>query len=155
MDTSKIAILIICLIAAFFIGAMTGYYVSDSTVARNAQADANTQGPVTLTGHLIFGLEDNNTTVAMKKNTTFSIKLDENPTTGYTWDISSSQGLNILESTYTANDTGLTGSGGIHEWHFNAAREGMQGFRAVYCRPWMNLTGDEQVYILHINVTGE
>lgn len=154
MDTSKIIISIICLAAAFLIGTMTGYYVSNTHVGVNAQVESNTQTPIVPADHLIFGINDNNATVTMAKNTTFSIKLDENPTTGYMWDISSSQGLTILESTFTANESGLIGAGGVHEWHFNAAREGMQGFRAVYCRPWMNLTGDEPVYKLNINVTG-
>ena len=154
MDASKIAISVICLIAAFLIGSMTGYYVSNAHADVIARSDANTQSPAVQASHSTFGLDDNNTTIAMKCNTTFSIKLDENPTTGYTWVISSSQGLNIMESTFTANSTGLIGAGGVHEWHINAARVGMQGFSAIYMRPWMNVTGDEQVYKLNINVTG-
>ena len=48
----------------------------------------------------------------------------------------------------------MIGAGGIHEWHISAARIGMQGFSAMYMRPWMNVTGDEQVYKLNVNVTG-
>ena len=155
MDTRKIAISIICLIAVFFIGAMTGYYLSDAHSDANVPSDDNAQNPV------VFGMADNNSTAVMKKNTIFSIQLDENPTTGYMWDISSSQGLTITESTFTPRhninpfEPFRCGEDGVHEWHFVTAMEGMQGFRAVDCCPWINLTGDEQVYILHINVTGE
>lgn len=155
MDTHKIAISMICLAAAFLIGTMTGYFVSNGLADVNAQADSNTQGWIVMPGHPIFGLDDNDTTVNMTKNTTFSIQLDENPTTGYQWVISSSQGLDVLESTYSANKSGLIGSGGIHEWHMKAARAGMQGFNAIYTRPWIDVKGDERVYRLNINVTGQ
>ena len=77
MDASKIAISVICLIAAFLIGSMTGYYISNAHADVIAQADANTQSAAVPASHSTFGLDDNNTTVAMKCNTTFSIKLDE------------------------------------------------------------------------------
>ncbi|RPJ54243.1 MAG: hypothetical protein EHJ95_00605, partial [Methanobacteriota archaeon] len=80
----------------------------------------------------------NGTTVQVEQGDEFGIRLAENPTTGYSWNLSASTGLQIMSDTYIPNDTTgqLVGSGGTHAWVFKANDAGNQTVTAVYIRPW-------------------
>jgi len=66
------------------------------------------------------------------------LRLAENPTTGYQWNLSLTTGLSLVNESYILDDpTGrLVGSGGTHVWFIRAVQEGEQGISAVYARPW-------------------
>jgi inhibitor of cysteine peptidase len=84
---------------------------------------------------------------------TFLLRLPENPTTGYIWNLDVSSGLQILSDIYEPPTTnGRVGSGGIHIWRFKAINLGLQTIRGVYKRPWENITGSEQTYSMNIMV---
>lgn len=70
---------------------------------------------------------------------TVTIGLLSNPTTGYSWRIKEPYRKDILElmnSTYLPDDTGLTGSGGREVWNFKATAEGVTSLVFIYKRPW-------------------
>jgi inhibitor of cysteine peptidase len=90
----------------------------------------------------------------MKKCTSFLIALPENGgSTGYLWDITSTQGLDVLESFFVPGSMGLIGEPGTREWVITAAHPGEQKFKATLHRPFEALTGNESVFTLTINVT--
>lgn len=90
----------------------------------------------------------------MMLNDTRSIYLKENPTTGYGWNATISEGLRIEEDTYIADPVspGIVGSGGVHFWLIRAVEKGNQTFDAVYNRPWEPATPEDLRYLLTITV---
>ena len=74
-----------------------------------------------------------------------SIRLPENPTTGYAWNAAVRDGLVITQTAYTpdSQSTGMVGVGGTHHWTVKGVRSGTQQFNAVYVRPFEpNLEAD-------------
>jgi inhibitor of cysteine peptidase len=54
----------------------------------------------------------------------------------------------------TPETVGLMGAGGTHNWILKSGNEtGKQQFNAIYKRPWENVTGTEQTFVLHVMVT--
>ena len=73
----------------------------------------------------------------------FILKLDSNPTTGYTWmleDDKTPAGLEFLGCRYTrtqaVGDRPLVGSGGIDSWAFKAVGKGAVHLNLQKVRPW-------------------
>jgi inhibitor of cysteine peptidase len=106
-----------------------------------------------VSGVNVFTEYNNGSTVELETGDTFQIKLNENPTTGYQWTVETTGGLEIMSDNYTSSAApGLVGAGGIHEWDIKATASGTQQVTAVYSRPWENLTGSEQRFVLTVQV---
>lgn len=86
---------------------------------------------------LVFGQEDNGKNVTVSEGSDISLKLPENPTTGYSWNLSHSAGLALISDEYIPPGSQLIGAGGSHEWVFHAAGKGDQAIHAEYRRPWV------------------
>ena len=101
-----------------------------------------------------FTEQDNGTTGTIAANTRFAVTLAENPTTGYAWNASTSNGLSILSSDFLENQhaEGMVGVGGRRTWILQATGSGDQTFAAVYQRPWEATTGNEPGYTLDIRI---
>jgi inhibitor of cysteine peptidase len=86
----------------------------------------------------------NGTTVAVDPSTPIAISLASNPTTGYSWLVTSVPDPAILaadspiDGVYVADAmaSGVVGSGGMQTWGFHAATAGTTTFTAEYARPW-------------------
>ena len=102
-----------------------------------------------------FTEKDNGSTVTVAPGQKFTVQLDENPTTGFMWNASTSPGLAILSSDFQTNahPAGMVGVGGIRSWVLQANATGSQTFSAVYRRSWEPLTGNETAYTLAIAVS--
>ena len=83
-----------------------------------------------------FTEADNGKTFNMTRGQTVKIALDENPTTGYMWNTSVSNGIRISGDSYKISNPGLMGSGGIHTWTLVLSKSGEQEFTALYKRAW-------------------
>lgn len=79
---------------------------------------------------------DENGPINMTLNSTTTVGLKENPTTGYLWNATVTAGLEIVNDTYSPPETQLSGAGGMHEWVVKAIGLGNQSFTSVYYRPW-------------------
>jgi len=82
---------------------------------------------------------DSGKTIQCNVNSTFSIVLDSNPTTGYRWQLASSQNgalLKLIGSQYRAPETELAGAGGEEIWSFKALSVGQTTIIFEYMRPW-------------------
>lgn len=89
----------------------------------------------------------------VKKGDNFTIRLDENPTTGYMWSIETSDGLVVLSDEYIPpQDESLIGAGNVHVWEIQAVETGTQQVNGIYKRSWENVTGNELKYELTVNV---
>jgi len=68
----------------------------------------------------------------------FVISLDSNPTTGYSWEVTSSlpAWLELIGSEYIPTSTDPPGSGGTEEWTFRANDAGTATVTFEYRQPW-------------------
>jgi inhibitor of cysteine peptidase len=84
----------------------------------------------------------------------FVVQLAENPSTGYSWNATVTSGLTIIDDAYEADpqSQGMVGAGGTHFWIVSGTSEGEQKFSAVYMRPWENVTGSEETFVLNVLV---
>ena len=101
-----------------------------------------------------FTENDNGSTGTIAANTRFAVTLAENPTTGYSWNASTSDGLTILSSDFqgSQHEEGMVGVGGTRTWVILASGTGIQTFSATYLRSWEPVTGNETGYSLSIQI---
>jgi len=104
-------------------------------------------------GHLVVGEEQNKATLNMGLNNIITLKLNENPTTGYQWNISTNPGLVVTSDSYLPSTPQLTGSGGTRSWDMKAVQTGTQTIKATYMRSWEPLTGNETTFSMTVIVT--
>ena len=106
---------------------------------------------------MVFNESYNGKNATVKLNDTFRVALEGNPTTGYSWNVSVSKGLTLLNpnGTYKQNPApaNMTGVGGVYTWDVKAILNGTQTFSAIYKQPWENTTGNETKFNLTLNVT--
>jgi len=100
---------------------------------------------------------NNGTTISLEKGETFYLRLKENPTTGYSWQLNLSQGLNNVSEKYyppesKEGEEPIVGAGGVHLWEIKAYSEGYQQVTAIYKRSWENETGTEDKFTLNVEV---
>jgi predicted secreted protein/putative hemolysin len=101
-----------------------------------------------------FTENDNGRSGNITQNTRFAVVLAENPTTGFMWNATLSEGLELQSSDYLQDDAhaGIVGAGGKRTWVILAKDLGDQKFSAIYRRSWENVTGNETTYSVTINV---
>jgi len=107
---------------------------------------------------------DNGKTINLENGETFYLRLPENPSTGYRWELNLTQGLNV--SLGPDNTPGeyyppeqpegieqpLVGAGGVRLWEIKAVAEGSQQVTGVYKRPWENGTTEGDAFRLNVEV---
>ncbi|AKB53077.1 MULTISPECIES: protease inhibitor I42 family protein [Methanosarcina] len=101
---------------------------------------------------------DNGTSISIENESTFYLKLKENPTTGYSWELNLSQGLNNISGEYCPPEQPegikqpLVGAEGVHLWEIKAVSKGNQQVMGIYKRPWEKVTGKEENFILNVEI---
>jgi inhibitor of cysteine peptidase len=110
--------------------------------------------PAVQAGNLVVNEEQNHATVTVRAGNSITVRLPENPTTGFTWNLSASPGLQVVSDSYIPSDTTgkLIGSGGTHVWDISAQSVGGQTIQATYMRPWEQATGNETAFLLNVVV---
>jgi inhibitor of cysteine peptidase len=71
----------------------------------------------------------------INKGDIYTITLNENPTTGYTWYVTCSDGFEELSEKLTPSTSHLLGASGTRELKFQAVNTGKQTITAKYKRP--------------------
>jgi len=102
---------------------------------------------------LALEADDNGNEITLNKGQTLTIKLEANPTTGYTWEVVESEGAilrQVGETEYEA-ESDLIGAGGVQTLRFEAVQAGQMELRLVYHRPWE--TDVEPLEIFSVQVT--
>jgi len=94
----------------------------------------------------------NTTELNMTLNQVVMVQLPENPTTGYTWNVTLSEGLTLLNETYVQDEAeeGMVGVGGVHEWILEAVAAGEETFFGIEQQVGSEEIGSE--YTLNILV---
>lgn len=78
-------------------------------------------------------------TIIVNKGDSFSIVLESNKTTGYSWQLGSNSDSNIvhfLSTDYNAPSTDIPGQGGKEVWTFKTESPGTVTIILQYLRPW-------------------
>jgi inhibitor of cysteine peptidase len=84
------------------------------------------------------GFTDASKVIDVRIGETFTIVLDSNPTTGYSWQLKSKPAPSIVfvGSAYRTNQPVLPGTGGREIWTFKAVTAGDAGISLQYVRPF-------------------
>lgn len=85
-------------------------------------------------------------------NEEFEVALYENVTTGYSWQIQLSSGLQLMETYTITTPNPPVGQGGTRIWVLQATQPGTQYFKGIYKRAWEPTTGNEKSYQLNVYV---
>jgi inhibitor of cysteine peptidase len=86
----------------------------------------------------------------------FSVRLEENPSTGYQWDLTTTDGIKIVEDKFESPENeDVVGAPGFRIWTFRIMDNGKQQIDAIYKRPRENVTGEEDTFSLTLEVEGE
>jgi inhibitor of cysteine peptidase len=104
--------------------------------------------------YLVFNEWDEGTTAVIHPHDIITIRLPENPTTGYQWDIAKSEGLRVIDDSYVYPDPSgrMTGEGGWRRFTLMPDAAGSESFSAVYKRSWDEDGGNGKTYSLQFRV---
>lgn len=92
---------------------------------------------------VLTGEGNNRDIIPIDLQTEIHISLPENPTTGYSWNVTGSNGLTIKGDTFIPPKEQIPGAGGMHVWTLEPKVTGIVTFSAVYTRPWEDIQPDE------------
>ena len=135
-----------CLCAAVFAGCISGPVNPEPSTT-----PTETAIPV---GHLVVNETQNNATVYMSTGTILTVKLAENPTTGFRWNLTTTPGLRIVKDEYIPDEPSgkVPGSGGIRVWDISTELTGSQQIQAKYTRSGERIALDETTFSMTIVV---
>jgi inhibitor of cysteine peptidase len=86
----------------------------------------------------IYSDQDEGASVSLRSGETFEIRLSENPTTGYRWQLADWDRtvLDIRRDEFRPPGTAERGVGGKHVWEIAARAPGRTSLRLGYSRSW-------------------
>jgi len=135
-------ILFACLGIAWGVTALSKEYLGGGT-----PGPLQVSGPANPAYHAYSQL-DNGTTVHIHSRDVITVRLPENPATGYRWIITTGPGLLTLDDTYIYPDPAarMTGEGGVRFLTLEPETTGTEHISAVYMREWEDDSGDNPVF---------
>jgi len=103
---------------------------------------------------LYFDHQDNGRVIDARVNDLVIISLSENPTTGYQWDVQTSDGMTLKSDEFKRpfSYPPRAGAGGVRTWDYIITGTGTQEFSATYHPAWMPAEEDDQHYNLIFEV---
>lgn len=142
---------VVCLITVAFAGCL-----GSNQGTPESQGALPTGTPVQV-GHLVVNEQQNTATIYVNQTDTITLKLPENPTTGYEWNLTTTPGLRVTNDTYLPSPTSgkVVGSGGTHIWDMTATSPGEQKIQAIYKRSWEPVSGNETTFSMAVVVAQE
>ena len=89
-------------------------------------------------GNIVVDEQQNGATTSLDLNRTITLRLKENPSAGYVWDLTVTPGLKVTNDTFYPSDTSgsMVGAGGTREWTITTLQPGEQKVKAIYKHPW-------------------
>lgn len=94
---------------------------------------------------------DPDKTIRVNVGQEFTISLEANPTTGYTWDaLSPASWLQMVEKSYKADEPVLVGSGGVENFRFKALGQGKTVVNFVYKRSWETTSLEQKSFTVEV-----
>lgn len=108
--------------------------------------------PSTTDQNQVITAANNGKTIFLEKGETFYLKLLENPSTGYSWKLNLSKGLQLKKDKYVPGSPRVMGASGTHLWVIKAVNSGCQYVNGIYKRPWEHTTRQDKTFKLKIKV---
>ena len=96
-----------------------------------------------------------NRNVSLAKGQVLEIKLESNPTTGYSWQVSGVKESNVLDQVGKPeyqSDSNLVGAGGTEKYRFRAMEKGNAELVFEYRRPWEKGKAPARKYVVGLTV---
>ena len=119
-------------------------------------AGGETPTPIAVQDKIVSVAQDNNADIIpVDMHTEIRIRLPENPTTGYSWNVTGADGLAITDDTFVPPEKQIPGAGGTHVWTLEPKVTGIVTFSAVYVRPWEGIQPDDETYTVTFYVAPE
>jgi len=99
-----------------------------------------------------------NETISLSVGASETIALSENPSTGYEWQLDTTQSSNlaivrVVDAGYQAVQGGQMGAAGSHWWRIEAWAPGTARIVFAYSRPWEH-EAPAKSHAVEVNVTG-
>ena len=109
--------------------------------------------PVTKSKTVLLEASDNNSHVCLYVGDTLTIKLESNPTTGYSWAKPSAPALLTLLSLQTERGaTNRVGTPGAQIFTFKASKAGESAVVLNYVRPWEKNAAPAKIFRVSVTV---
>jgi inhibitor of cysteine peptidase len=122
---------------------------------RHADQDSGAHGGGGLiVAHLTVTRADNGRVVAANVGDTIAVRLDENPTTGYTWSIASIDGARLEAGSPTREPGARVGAGGTTTWPIQARAAGRARLELVHARSWAGEASAAERFAVTFDITG-
>lgn len=95
----------------------------------------------------------NNRTIEVAIGQTIEVRLPENPTTGFRWQLTSDGGpaCVVTDDQFIA-PSGPPGKGGDHTWRFKVVRPDESDIELGYRRSWGGAVGASRIFKIHVKV---
>lgn len=97
--------------------------------------------------------KDNGRTISARVGDTVLLKLQENPSTGYTWTLSVTPGLIVTRDQHSPSILRRMGAPGTHEWQIRVMQSGDQTISAIYSRAWEAEATGERKFTLSFRIS--
>jgi len=94
----------------------------------------------------VYNESDNGNTYPLSQNNVVQVSLPENGSTGFTWYINTTPGIEVLDTSVELSNPGVDGAGGIESWLLKLSVEGTQEFSGVYKQGWMPPSDNDTTY---------
>jgi len=153
----KLIAMLLVIAAVVFAAGCTEEAEPEEEVTENITDENATEANETVETGQVVTEADNGTSISLKNGENFTLQLRENPSTGYSWQLNLSEGLNLLDDYYTQdlvpeNTEGEAPEGvpGNHTWIIQAVAPGSQQVNGEYIRPWEE--GSEGNFTLTVEV---
>jgi len=98
--------------------------------------------------------QENGQSVEVASGDKFTITLEGNPTTGYSWEVSEFDQavVELVGEPDYKTDSKMIGSGGVYTFTFKAAAAGTTNLKLIYHRSWEEDVEPEKVYEVTLKV---
>ncbi|MDA0525025.1 protease inhibitor I42 family protein [Methanococcoides alaskense] len=146
---TRMGILVLITIVAVTVAAFSMGCTDTGTIDETLNVDD------TVASGTVFSEEANSSEISLKVGDSIVLKLNENPSTGYSWDLSLPEGIVLVKDEFVGPDEPMPGAGGVHEWTLEAVSEGNYQINAIYKRSWENVTGEEDTFSMDVVVLAD
>jgi len=96
-------------------------------------------------GH-VYNESDNGKTYSLSQYDIVQVNLPENGSTGFSWNITTTPGIEVIDHSFKSSNPGLPGAGGTATWLLKLAGTGSQEFSGIYKQGWMPSSANDHTY---------
>lgn len=83
-------------------------------------------------------------------NQLLEVQLEENPSTGYVWQVNFPEGIKVISDTFESGNTQLVGASGTHEWVIQVMSPGTYELIFSKQRPWEKEAVETKTFVLNV-----